>query len=171
MFLWLLYLGMFSVTLSLSLISYYENYTASWVYQTAPVSKPGALINGAVKALLAKFFIPVYLVMSTVTFAIWGYKTLDDILLVGFNSILIFYISALMSTHYLPFSQQPNAKQQGGKFLMVLLRIFLIGILVALHWLALKISWLVMALVPLSVAGCWWMNHQVQQLPWRKIVV
>jgi hypothetical protein len=109
--------------------------------------------------------------MSTVTFIIWGYKTLDDILLVGFNSILIFYISALMSTHYLPFSQQPNAKQQSGKFLMVLLRMFLIGILVALHWLALKISWLVLALVPLSLAGCWWAHQLVQQLPWRKIVV
>lgn len=171
MFLWLLYLGMFSVTLSLSLISYYENYTASWVYQTAPINRPGELINGAIKALLVKFFIPVYLVMSMVTFIIWGYKTLDDILLVGFNSILIFYISALMSTHYLPFSQQPNARQQSGKFLMVLLRMLLIGILVALHWLALKVSWLVIALVPLAFAGGWWMHQQVQLLPWRKIVI
>ncbi len=171
MFLWLLYLGMFAVTLSLSLIRIYENYGASWIYQTAPVGRPGELINGAVKALLAKFFIPVYLVMSAVTLAIWGYKTLDDILLVGFNSILIFYISALMSNHYLPFSQQPNAKEQSGKFLMVLLRMLLIGVLVALHWLALKISWLVMALVPLSFAGCWWLHQQLQQLPWRKIVL
>ncbi len=171
MFLWLLYLGMFAVTSSLSLVSYYENYTASWVYQTAPVNKPGELINGAIKALLVKFFVPVYLVMSTVTLTIWGYKTLDDILLVGLNSILIFYISALMSTHYLPFSQQPNAKQQGGKFLMVLLRMFLIGILVALHWFALKINWLVIALVPISFAGCWWTHQQLKQLPWRKIVI
>lgn len=171
MFLWLLYLGMFAVTLSLSLISYYENYTASWVYQTAPINKPGELINGAIKALLVKFFIPVYLIMSIVTLIIWGYKTLDDILLVGFNSVLVFYISALMSTHYLPFSQQPNAKQQSGKFLVVLLRMFLIGILVALHWFALKISWLVIALVPLSFAGCWWTHQQVKQLPWRKIVI
>ncbi|WP_114790889.1 hypothetical protein U0035_20985 [Niabella yanshanensis] len=171
MFLWLLYLGMFAVTLSLTLISYYENYTASWVYQTAPVNKPGELINGAIKALLVKFFIPIYLVMSTLTLVIWDYKTLDDVLLVGFNSILIFYISALMSTHYLPFSQQPNAKQQSGRFLMVLLRMFLIGILVALHWLALKISWLVIALVPLAFAGCWWLHQRVQQLPWRKIVM
>lgn len=171
MFLWLLYLGMFSVTLSLSLISYYENHTASWVYQTAPISKPGELINGAVKALLSKFFIPVYVVMSTVTLIIWGYKTLDDIVLVGLNSILIFYISALMSTHYLPFSQQPNAKEQSGKFLTVILRLVLIGILVGLHWMALKISWLVMALIPVSFAGCWWLQQQVKRLPWRKIVI
>jgi len=171
MFLWLLYLGMFSVTLSLSLISYYENHTASWVYQAAPISKPGELINGAVKALLSKFFVPVYLVMSTMTLVIWGYKTLDDIALVGFNSILIFYISALMSTHYLPFSQQPNAKEQSGKFLTVILRLLLIGILVGLHWLALKVSWLVVALIPVSFAACWWVHQQVQLLPWRKIVI
>ncbi len=171
MFLWLLYLGMFAVTLSLSLISYYENYTASWVYQTAPIEKPGALINGGIKALLVKFFAPVYLFMSAITLVIWGYRTIDDILLVACNSILIFYISALMSTHYLPFSQEPNAKQQSGKFLMVLLRMLLIGILVALHWWALNVSWLVIALVPLAFAGCWWMHQQVQQLPWRKIII
>lgn len=171
MFLWLLYLGMFSVTLSLSLISYYENYAASWVYQTAPISKPGDLINGAVKSLLTKFFIPVYLIMSAVTLVIWGYKTVDDIILVGLNSILIFYISALMSTHYLPFSQQPNAKEQSGKFITVLLRICLIGVLVGLHWLALKVNWLVLALIPLSFAACWWAQQQLKQLPWKKIVM
>lgn len=171
MFLWLLYLGMFAITLSLSLVSYYENYTASWVYQTAPVSQPGELINGAIKALLTKFFIPVYLVMSTIVLVIWGYRTIDDILLVGLNSTLIFYISALMSTHYLPFSRQPNAREQGGKFLTVLLRLLVISILVALHWLALKISWLVSALIPVSLVGCWWLQQQVRQLSWKKIVI
>ncbi len=73
-----------------------------------------------------------------------------------------------MSTHYLPFSQQPNAKEQSGKFLTVILRLLLIGILVGLHWLALKVSWLVVALIPVSFAACWSVHQQVQLLPWRK---
>lgn len=171
MFLWLLYLPMFSVALSLSLVTYYENAAAAWIYQCTPVGRPGELINGTVKALLLKFFAPVYIVLIAVTLAVWGFKTIDDILLSGFNSVLIFYTSAALSTHYLPFSQQPSTKAQGGKFVLILIRAVLIAVLVGLHWLALKVNWLVPALIPVSLAGCLLVEKKIKRLSWSKIVI
>lgn len=168
-YLWLLYLSMFSVTLSLTLISYYENYSAAWVYQSAPINEPGKIINGAIKSLLIKFFVPVYIVLSVITLIVWGVSTIDDILLAGCNSVLMFYISALLSKQYLPFSQQPNTQDQSGKFATVMLRMILIAILVGLHYLALKIDWLVLALIPFSIAGIWFASKKICQLQWSSI--
>ncbi|GAB3423235.1 hypothetical protein [Niabella aquatica] len=171
MFLWLLYIGMFAVLLSLSLTAFYENYTAAWVYQSAPVSRPGELINGAAKSLLIKFFVPVFVILNMAVLIIWGAEVIDDILLAMANSLLIFYINILLSKHYLPFSQQPSIKEQTGKFVSVMLRFLLIAALVGLHWAAIKITWLVWVLVPVSLAGCWIAEKQVKDLKWNKIVV
>lgn len=171
MFLWLLYMGVFAVLLSLTLTAFYDNYTAAWVYQGAPVSKPGELINGAAKSLLIKFFAPVFIVLNIAALIIWGSRVIDDILLAMANSLLVFYINVLLSRHYLPFSQQPGVKDQAGKFVSMLLRAFLIAGLVGLHWLAIKTGWLVWALIPVSLAGCWFAEKQVKELKWNKIVM
>lgn len=171
LFLWLLYLSIFSVAFSLSLISYYENYDASWIYQTAPVRHPGALIAGSIKAILLKFFAPVFLLLSAATLMVWGFRTIGDILLAGINSTLVFYIIALLSTHYLPFSQPHNAKEQGGRFIMTLLMLLLIGVIVGLHYLILKVEWLKWAMIPIGFAACWMAQKSIRNLPWKKIVI
>jgi len=171
MFLWLLYLAMFSVALSLSLLSYYENYSASWIYQSSPVSKPGQLISGAIKSLLIKFFVPVYLVLSIITVIIWGPSTIDDIVLAASNNVLIFCLIAIFSKHYLPFSQQPNTKDQAGKFALIMIRMLFITALVGTHWLALRVPWLVVVLIPFSVWGSWLAMKKISSWEWKQIVV
>ena len=64
---------------------------------------------------------------------------------------------------------QPNVKQQTGKFIQVILQMFIIGILVGLHYLALKIWWLVAALIPLSTVGCYFLFSTLQNYSWQKI--
>ena len=170
-FLWCVYLPMFSISAAVSLIAFNENFAASWVYISRPLKLPGSLISGALKMLLVKFFVPILIILFTFSYYVWGYKIIDDFVLGIFNNILVFLIISHVGKSYLPFSMQPSVKQQSGKFIQVLLQMVIIGALVGLHYLALKIWWLVVLLVPFSAAGCYFLFRTVQNYSWQKISV
>ena len=46
-YLWFIYLPLFTISNSLLLVSYNENYMASWIYHSLPVEQPGQLITGS----------------------------------------------------------------------------------------------------------------------------
>lgn len=168
-FLWFVYLPMFTMSAALSLVAFNENFAASWVYFSRPLQKPGSLISGALKMLIVKFMLPIVLVLFSFAMYVWGYKIIDDFILGVLNNILIFIFLSHITKSYLPFSMQPNVKQQTGKFIQVILQMVIIGILVGLHYLALKIWWLVAALIPLSAVGCYFIFSTIQNYSWQKI--
>ncbi len=168
-FLWCVYLPMFTISAAVSLIAFNENFAASWVYISRPLKQPGSLISGALKMLLVKFFAPIIFILFVFSFYVWGYKIIDDFVLGIFNNILVFLIISHLGKSYLPFSMQPNVNQQTGKFIRVIYQMAIIGSLVGLHYLALKIWWLVIVLIPFSAAGCYFLFRTVQNYSWQKI--
>ena len=119
--------------------------------------------------LLIKYFAPIILILFAFSYYVWGYKIIDDFVLGIFNNILVFLIISHVGKSYLPFSMQPNVNQQSGKFVQVFIQMAIIGSLVGLHYLALKIWWLVAVLVPFSAAGCYFLFRTVQNYSWQKI--
>ena len=168
-FLWCVYLPMFTISAAVSLIAFNENFAASWVYISRPLKQPGSLISGALKMLLVKFFAPIIFILFVFSYYVWGYKIIDDFVLGIFNNILVFLIISHVGKSYLPFSMQPNVNQQSGKFVQVFIQMAIIGSLVGLHYLALKIWWLVAVLIPFSAAGCYFLFRTVQNYSWQKI--
>ena len=168
-FLWSVYLPMFAISAAVPLIAFNENFAASWVYISRPLKQPGSLINGALKMLLVKFFAPIILLLFAFSYYVWGYKIIDDFVLGIFNSILVCLIISHVGKSYLPFSMQPNVNQQSGKFIRVFVQMAIIGSLVGLHYLALKVWWLVAALIPFSAVGCYFLFRTVQNYSWQKI--
>ena len=168
-FLWCVYLPMFSISAAVSLIAFNENFAASWVYISRPLKQPGSLISGALKMLLVKFFAPIIFILFVFSYYVWGYRIIDDFVLGIFNNILVFLIISHVGKSYLPFSMQPNVNQQSGKFIRVFIQMAIIGSLVGLHYLALKVWWLVIVLVPFSAAGCYFLFRTVQNYSWQKI--
>ena len=168
-FLWCVYLPMFTISAAVSLIAFNENFAASWVYISRPLKQPGSLISGALKMLLVKFFAPIIFILFVFSYYVWGYKIIDDFVLGIFNNILVFLIISHVGKSYLPFSMQPNVNQQSGKFIRVFIQMAIIGSLVGLHYLALKVWWLVIVLVPFSAAGCYFLFRTVQNYSWQKI--
>ena len=171
MFLFFIYLPMFSIAGSRIFITFNENFAASWIYQSTPLAKPGEIITGGMKALLTKFFLPVYLLFFVATGFIWGIQIADDFLLGFFNNLLIFLISAFLSNQYLPFSRQPNSKQQSGKFAQSMLQLVVIVALVGMHYLVLQINWLIYLVIPLVALACILLIKRLQQTPWLKISI
>jgi hypothetical protein len=169
MFLFFVYLPMLSIASGITFVSFHENFQASWIYQSAPVAKPGQIISGALKAMFIKFFIPVYLILFSFAFFVWGVAIVDDFVLGFFNNLAIFLLIANLGEHYLPFSRQANVKQQSGRFVQVILQMLVIGALVGLHYLVLRTDWLTFCLIPVSVVGCYLLLKRIQNLPWYSI--
>jgi hypothetical protein len=170
LFLVFTYLPMLSIASAIGFIAFHENFQASWIYQATPVAKPGEIISGALKSLFIKFFIPVYLILMVFACFVWGLPVVDDFLLGFFNNLAIFLLIANLNEHYLPFSRQQNAKQQSGRFVQVILQLFIIGALVGLHWLlVLTYEWLTLCVLPVAIIGCHLLLKRIQKLPWVKI--
>jgi len=169
MFLFFVYMPMFSIAGSMAFITTNDNFQASWIYQSTPISQPGYLISGGLKAILAKFFTLIYLIMFAFAFYVWGTAVIDDFILGFFNNIFLFLLITNLSDHYLPFSRQPNTKQQTGKFVQALLQMIIIGALVGIHYLVIQNNWLTWSLIPLSAAGCYFLLKRIQNLNWLKI--
>jgi ABC-2 type transport system permease protein len=171
LFLWLIYLPVFSVSSSKTIIAFYENFQAAWVYQSTPVKYPGQVISGSIKALLTKFFSPIYLLLYIFSLYTWGYVITDDFVFGFFNNIIIFLSLEQLSRHYLPFSQQQNIKEQSGRFVKVIIQIITIAALVGLHYLALRINGLVMVLVPVAAFIGYLLNKNIKNLRWKDMTV
>ena len=168
-FLWLIYLPVIIATSAIYLIPYYENYTASWIYDSTPIRTPGKLLSGAQKAIVVKFFLPFYFVMAVVAISIWGPSVIDDCILGLVNDVLVFYIVAIIADKYLPFSQKQSSDQQGGKFARTILQMIIIGIIVGLHYFAAKVPRLVIGLVPVSILGIVYLQRRLASIAWSGI--
>ncbi len=168
-YLWLIYLPIIIATSAIYLLPFHENYTAAWIYDTAPVPTPGKLLSGGLKAILVKFFLPFYFVMAATAISIWGPSVIDDCILGLFNDIFVFYLIATIADKYLPFSQKQSADQQSGKFARTLLQILIIGVIVGMHYFAAMIPWLVLALSPVSIAGIVYLQRRLAQTQWSAI--
>lgn len=168
-FLVFVYLPMLSIPSAIMFISYYEHFQASWVYQSTPVAKPGLLLSGALKAILVKFFLPIYVVFLAFALWVWGVAVLDDFALGFFSNVAIFMLIANIGDKWLPFSRQQNAKQQVGRFVQMLIQMLVIAALVGLHVLVIKVDWLIYGLIPMVVAGCYFLVKRIQTLKWSQI--
>ncbi len=169
MFLFFIYMPMFSIAGSMAFITTNENFQASWIYQSTPVAKPGHLISGGLKTIVVKFFMIIYLIMFAFALYVWGISIADDFILGFFNNMLLFLLMTNLSDHYLPFSRQLNTKQQTGKFVQTLLQMLLIAALVGLHYLVTGNNWLPLVILPFSAAGCYLLLKRIQNFDWLKI--
>jgi ABC-2 type transport system permease protein len=94
-------------------LPYYANFKAAWIYYSSPLVRPGFVLQGAVKACLIMFFIPLVLILAILGISFYGFQLIPN-LLFGFGNI--FLASALYSAlvlNKLPFSITPKASAAG----------------------------------------------------------
>lgn len=163
------YLPLFAAGTGLVAMNYNENFASAWIYQASPIKKPGEIISGGVKAILLKYLTPVFLVILAFSLFVWGPKILDDFMFAYLNLFFICLLLVQLSSHYLPFSREPNPKQQSGKFAKMLLQFLIIGVLIGAHFLAAKTNWLVWLLIPLISIAAWLIHRSVKNISWQKI--
>ena len=89
-------------------VHYHEQFKAAWVYYSTPLHRPGFIIRGAFKAMMAKFFWTTMMILLIAGLLIFGPGVLPN-LVCGFGNV--FLLSAMFSwlwVNKLPFSISPK---------------------------------------------------------------
>lgn len=171
-FLWFIYMPLFSVSGLLTFVSFSDSYNAAWIYYSTPFDKPGDLISGSIKALFIKFFVPVYLLLFTFSLYVWGVSIIDDFIVGLFNNSCLFLLTSRLSPQFLPFSVEPNTRQQSGKFVFAIIQMFIVAILVGLHYLAIRFNgWALYVMVIPVIVAIYFLLRYFEKLPWSKVEV
>jgi hypothetical protein len=139
----------------ISNIKFSDMQKASWFYGTAPIQHPGKIINGAMKAIIMKFFIPFALVISIILTLVVGIQLIPNLLLGLVNQVIICYLIAYLNFNSFPFSKSETTKIKGGSFIRGLIAmIFPIGIGV-MHYFIFDYTAVVFIVLALSFIALW----------------
>lgn len=113
-----------------AIITRSDSYKAAWIYRTAPIHKPSDIYRAGVKAVIAKFSIPVLLLQSVVFIALCGIRILPNMIVIIINMFLITLLSLFINKKELPFSKEILAANRGesGKGFLTLAIVAVIGL-------------------------------------------
>ncbi len=134
-YLMFLFFGFFTTT-SITQMQFTDTPEAVWVYRALPITLPGHILSGAVKAMLIKFLVPMYSVLILSVLFIWGIHILPLMILGAVLIITSTLITLNIQNTSLPFTQAREMQQKGTNFLKAILGIIIMGVLVGIVYLA-----------------------------------
>ncbi|MXV14729.1 hypothetical protein [Hufsiella ginkgonis] len=164
-YLLLTYLTSFVILTVLSQISQSEKYKAAWVMFSTPHNRPGKIVSGMFKAVMLKYFVPFYLVVSIFGLFLWGPVIINDLVLSFFNILVYGVILAIINVTYLPFSQP--AVTEGGKTFARFLVMFVIFILGMAHYALSRWEWAINTGAVFSILLFWVLFHYFSKRDWK----
>ena len=149
-----------------------NNQHAAWIFKSIPLQSPAVIFKGCIKAAFARFFVPLYLAVSSAVCSIWGIKVLPDVF-IAFTSIYLF----TLLFHYFqrpsfPFALEKSALNGGDGFIRMLM---IIAVAVAfgflhkflLHW----YSFTNLLLIPFNICAILYVNRVMvyRRITWKAV--
>jgi len=116
------------------MLRFSASYKGSWLLKAAPLERLSAAYSGALKALLVKIYIPVFLLVSLAFVWIFTGRILPDlsaVLLVGIVQTLITY--KLLNNESYPFSRSFEFAQEEGSGVKMIFPVLLTGVFGLVH--------------------------------------
>lgn len=165
----LVYMCAFIVISAIQQIGYSDDYKASWIFYSAPLEKPGALIQGGFLSMICKFYIPLA-VLLTIGGVFWkGWSMLPNLLLGISNQLVICSLVLLASRKALPASRSLVLKDKSGNFLRGMLMLLITGATGMLHFLVFRFTLLAGLLLVLSGLANWLLIRKIGEINWTVI--
>ena len=164
-----LYFSSFLLNMAVNQMTYSDKYKASWIYYIAPITQPGAVISGAAKAIIFKFYIPLVSFITIAGTAIAGPSILPNIILGLFNQLLIASLTIYINYRVFPFSLHQNNSMKTGSFVRsigVLSLVLLIGIG---HYLIYNITSVVIICALLSILATYLVMSSIKNTTWEAV--
>lgn len=169
-FIGFIYFSSFLVMQAIAQMIYSEKFKAAWIYFVTPVKAPGHLISGALKAAMAKFYIPIVILVSTAAIILAGPKLLPNLLLGLFNEVLICSLITYITIKELPFSMQQSNAAKSGSFIKGLFMLIIPSVVALLHFLIYKFTPVVYICIVLSAIATWLILGSINNIGWNKIL-
>jgi len=164
-----LYMTSMVVLMALNQMVYSDKFKAAWIFYTAPVAAPGAVISGAVKSVILKFYFPIILIIACIGFALIGIGFLPNLLLAVLNVVFVSALSAYLSFKSLPFSRPQNIKVQSGSFIKNLFRGSIMIVLGILHYALYAITPVIIILTVLAAIAAWYVLDSIKKTSWNEL--
>jgi hypothetical protein len=142
---------------------------ASWIYQMSPIEKPGRIICGSTKAVMAQFMLIPFLLIGIFGIIVNGLAILPAWIMAVSIQIMLAYLLSIINVKSLPFSKPPEKAGSSGNFIKVMLTLVLISGLVFLQWSIFSYSWLMLATAALALIITLLLNKQIANTPWNSI--
>ncbi len=124
-YLFLMILG-FSVNNAVFQLPYTDTPEASWIYRALPFQSYGELLTGAIKAILTKFLLPIYLVLLIPAILLWGIPVTVPLLLSLLGNIFLVLLTVTFQETFLPFSRIRELQQKGMNTIRAILSMILL---------------------------------------------
>ncbi len=147
------------------------SWKSAWIYLLSSTSKPGYIISGSLKAVMAQFMLFPFLLIGISGIFLNGVTILPSLLFSAGMQLLMLLLVNLINKAYLPFSQ-PITKSggNGASFTSGILAIIIIAIIVFIHWSIFYYNWLMLGLATIIFFLIWLMHKNIITKPWKKIV-
>ncbi|MBU0697040.1 MAG: hypothetical protein KKE39_11055, partial [Bacteroidetes bacterium] len=168
MYILLVYLTSFVLTTVLQHVSMTERYKASWIYYSTPLRHPGEVLAGMYKAVIVKFYLPYFLIISTFSIVIWGPKVINDLILAFMVGVMYGVLVALFQVKGFPFSQPINLKKGGKMFVSFIIIAVPLGLGFLHHWAA-KWEWAISIAAVIMTGAAWLMFSYYRKESWESL--
>lgn len=143
----------FSGSTAILQLPYTDTPEAAWIYKALPLKEHGHLLTGAVKAILFRFIIPIYLLITIPSILLWGSSVFPQIILSGLGNVLLVLIAIIFQKMELPFTQVREMHQKGTNSLRAILNMILMFLLVGFVYATSFLSGWITILICGLVAG------------------
>lgn len=151
-----------------SQISQSEDFKAAWLYELAPISRPGEILSGSLRAIMVKFLLPITILLSIILSIIWGVDLLDDLL---FGMLTITNLDLLLSigmSNELPFSTEIK-KNGGGSFIRNMAYVFLSGLIGIIHYFMMQVPYVIGVFMLIQLALALFLFKKYREVGWEKV--
>lgn len=136
-----IYFLMIIIGVTVSILRYSSRYKAAWILDAAPLEDALKCYSAALKAMLVKLLLPVYLLMAIIFTAIFSIRIIPDLIIVGIVAILQTLISyKLLKGEDFPFSEKFEATSQAGSTVKYFLMMAFVAVFAVLHYVSTLIA-------------------------------
>lgn len=146
-----------------------NHYKAAWMYNIAPLSQPGLVISGMMKAILIHFMLPIVVLMVIFALVSNTHILLLHIATAFAIQIVVFYSTFFTQNAELPFSKPLMTAEKGGNTLKMLLFMLLPFIAGITHYLVKDYWWAVAIMLAIALAAIVLLHRSVLNITWKRI--
>lgn len=112
---------------AITMLKYSGKYKGAWIYQAAPIQNLAPLYSSVLKVFIVNLFLPIFVIISVIFIGVFGFKIIDDLLVVLVTAVLYSVICSNYLKGTLPFSESFEDALQSGGLKMILASLCLAG--------------------------------------------
>ena len=149
-----------------------NNKQSSWIFRCVPLNSPAVLFKGFINAAFARFFIPLYIVVSIIICFIWGIRVLPDVIIALMSIYFFTLLFYFLQPPDFPFSLEKSATSGGAGFIRAFV-VFALAVVVGflhkflLHWM----DYTNLILIPFYIGAIFYVNRFMvyRRITWKEV--